>query len=437
MGLRFAGLVALVWLLQALAAQPARAQALDGYLPEASLGNEAFRLDTVQSRNRSDFDDKGITLGSITVRPVIEELLGYNDNILGSTQRLASPEVETKVSVAASTDWARNGLSASLSTDDVRYLDKPLQSFTNWEGTLAGMLDLGRDKLTMSYKHQSLNLGPSEIDNLIAGVPIPFTVDDVHATYLTDLNRFTITSELAFTHYQFDDVVVGGVTDLSRAGDRNVYSGSVTGAYEFDSSRKLVAILRSSYSDFTALTGTAGGVGITPRNNVALTALAGVDYTANGLFRYRLLAGYAARFYANSAQSSIMSPVIEASVIWTPERVTTVTATVSRRIEDAIDASIIGYTYTQGSFIVDHEIRRDLLLQGRASGQLADYAQSGGTQTIYSVGAGLQYFLNRNARLTANYDVSLGHDPSSNTGNTPLRGSYQRDLVLIGLRLQL
>ena len=402
-----------------------------------SLGDEAFRLDTVRYRNRSDFDDKGITLGSVTVRPTLEELFGYNDNILGTSQRSASPEVETKVSVAASTNWSRNGLSATLSTDNVRYLDQPSQSFTNWEGMLAGVLDIGRDKLTLSYKHQSSNLGPSEIDNLIAGVPIPFTVDDVHVTYLADLNRFTVTTEFGFTHYQFDDVVVGGVTDSSQAGNRNVYSGIVTGAYEFDSSRKLVAVLRSSYSDFTALTGATGGISITPRNNVALTALTGVDYTANGLFRYRLLAGYAARFYTNSVRGSIMSPVVEGSVIWTPERVTTVTATVSRRIEDAIDASIIGYTYTQGSLIVDHEIRRDLLLQGRASDQLAEYAQNGGSQTIYSIGAGLEYFLNRNARLTANYDLSLGRNPGSITDNTALRGSYKRDLVLVGLRLQL
>jgi hypothetical protein len=407
------------------------AQVLDQYFPAVTLGDEAFRLDTVLSRNRSEFDNKGIQLGSVVIRPHLEESFGFDDNILSNRSRLSSEEVDTRAAIGAATDWSRNALFANITVDEVRYLAQPAQSYTDWTASIGGTYEIWRDKASLTYSHASLSLQPGAIDNLVAGVPVPYTVDDLHLGYLADFGRVSLQPEFGFTRYRFDAVVVNGVSAGSQSGDRDVGSGSVTAAYEFDTSRKIVLAFRSSYSAFVT------GNGMPLRNNTGLTALAGIDYTANGLVRYRVLLGYAQRIYDSSAYRTITAPVAEGSVIWSPERVTTVTATVNRRIEDAIDASVVGYTYTQAELTVDHEMRRDLLLQFRTSAQIADYSQNAGTQTIYTVGGRIEWYLNRVARLTGDYTFSVGRNPDTDTGNTALVGGYTRNVFMLGVRLQL
>jgi len=409
----------------------ASAQVLDEYFPVVSWDDEAFQLDTVQSHNLSEFDNKGIQLGSFVIRPSLEESFGLDDNILGSPIRLASPEVRTQVAINAATDWDSNGLFANLTANDVRYLTQPQQSYTDWTASVGGSYDIGRDKATLVYSHLSLNLPPSEIDNEVAGVPIPYDVDDVHASYLADLGRFSLKPELGFTSYRFDTVVVNGLNAGSQYGDRDVFSGGLTAAYEFDTGRRFVVALRGSYSAFETTNGQP------LRNNTGLTALTGLDYTANALVRYRILVGVAQRIYDSSAYQTITAPVVEGSVIWTPQRVTTVTGTVIRRIEDAIDASSVGYTYTQADLVVDHEVRRDLLLQGRMGAQIADYSQNGGTQTIYTFGGRVEWYLNRVAKLTCDYSFSVGRNQDPAAENTIEQGAYNRNVIMVGVRLQL
>jgi hypothetical protein len=409
----------------------ARAQVLEQYFPAVSLGDEAFRLDTVASRNRSEFDNGGIQVGSFVIRPNVEESFGYDDNILGSHERLASAEERTQFALSGATTWSRNGLSASITADDVRYLSQPAQSFTNWTANLGGSYDIGRGKATLAYSHMSLNLQPGEIDNLVAGVPVPFQVDDVHATYLADLGRITLEPELGFTRYHFARLAVDGIDVGAEAGDRSVVSGAATAAYEFDTARKILLSVRGSYSAFD------NGFGQPLRNNTGLTALVGADYTANALIRYRVLVGYAERLYQNAAYRTITAPVAEGSLIWTPQRLTTVTLTGVREIQDSIDASVVGYTYTEADLVVDHELRRNLLLQLRSSAQLANYAQNAGPQTIYAFGGRVEWYLNRFARLTGDYSHSIGHNPDTGIPSDPAQGGYDRNVVLFSLRLQL
>ena len=69
--------------------------------------------------------------------------------------------------------------------------------------------------------------------------------------------------------------------------------------------------------------------------------LTGLDYPAPGSnFRFRVLAGIQTRVYVSSAYSNLTAPIVEASVIWTPTRLTTLTLLARRDIEDAADETI-------------------------------------------------------------------------------------------------
>jgi hypothetical protein len=86
---------------------------------------------------------------------------------------------------------------------------------------------------------------------------------------------------------------------------------------------------------------------------------------------------------------------------------------------------------------------RNVLLQGRAGLQIAQYLQSGATQTMVTFGGGVTWLMNRNMRLTANYDFT---SQASGTSQQPVgmsnlatvsTESYERNLLLITLHFGL
>ena len=219
-----------------------------------------------------------------------------------------------------------------------------------------------------------------------------------------------------------------------KVNDRDAYVGELETRYELAPQRNVLFVVRSGTNQYLRPTNTSP-------NNAGFSVLAGLDYTANGVFRYRALAGYSYRSYSSTITSSRSAPTVEASAIWTPTGLTTVTGTLSRRIEDALSAGIIGYTYNEARLVVDHEYRRDVLLEALGSMQYAEYTNGGGNQTIGTIGGSVQWLLNRNAQLVGSYNFTAGSGNTTTTTTattvTSSGGSYTRNIALLTLRLQL
>jgi len=199
-----------------------------------------------------------------------------------------------------------------------------------------------------------------------------------------------------------------------------------------------VLVLRGTEIDYNSLP-----AGTPSPNSIGGTVLAGLDYAAAGVFRYRILVGYQLRSYASRDIASLSAPTVEASVIWTPTRLTTVTGTLRNDIEDAADQSITGFTYTAARLSVDHELRRNILLNAfgdiqhgafpSTSAALAStvLAQSASTQNVYDGGLGVTLLLNRNMRLSARY--ILGDHSSGGAGG----GAYLENTAIVSFEFRL
>ena len=103
-------------------------------------------------------------------------------------------------------------------------------------------------------------------------------------------------------------------------------------------------------------------------------------------------------------------------------------------------------TVTQGTLTIDHEYKRNILLQGRIGALDTEFAGNVG-QTIYDFGASVSYLFNRNVRLTATYDFynSTGNAvnqlvtvPLADIGsNVVSLASYNRQVALVSFRFTL
>jgi hypothetical protein len=403
-------------------ATPAAAQYLDNYLPTNLSGYDVMPGVTVTSRLQPDYDPLGLRFRDVVVSPTISQSLGYDTNVLGTSGARSSSVVNTQGSVHAFTDTPGNSLVMDLDVNHFGYPNLTGQNYTNWSVGGGWSHDLDHDTIAIGLNHFRLNQLPVGIDSVGLLQPLPYQTNVARLSYRAPRGWWTFVPILDFTATRFDDPGgQPGNIGLPTGMDRNVETGSLTTFYQIATQRSAVAVVRVTTAQYT--TGQ-------PRPDYEdVSALAGLDYDATGLLRFRALVGYEVRSYHSGQFSNHSSPIVEGTAIWTPTGLTTVTATVLRRIEDANELVQTGYTFSQARLVVDHEYLRNVLLQGRVWVEHAAYLGSSNQQTIYGAGASVTHLLTRNLRLVATYDNS------SSRMSGDMANNYARNVVLISLRL--
>jgi hypothetical protein len=400
----------------------ARAQLLNTYIPSSLAGFDVAPGVTVTSRLHPEYDPLTIRLGDWVIEPRATQGIGYDDNVLGTANKQGSLLIDTEGSLRTTYDSSGNHLEFGANVDRFGYPDLPNQSYTNWSAGGGWSYELDRDNvLGVGYTHFGLDQNPVGIGAIGLVQPVPYHVDAATLSYKAVRGPWTFVPLFNFAATRFDSSADSGV-NLGVAGlDRNVETGSLETFYEFAPGRSVVLVVRGTTAQY--LQGQ-------PRPNYDdVSALTGLDIDLTGLLRFRGLIGYETRDYHNSAFQNHAAPVLEGTFIWTPTGLTTVTASVLRRIEDANESIQTGYTYTQASLVVDHEYLRNVLLQGRVWVDNANYLQTNDTQTLYGIGMSVTYILNRNLRLTASYDFTGA------VQNAPLASDYNRNVFLLQLKV--
>jgi hypothetical protein len=406
-----------------------RAELLPMYFPAGIPGYGTAPGVTVASRARPDFDPPGVRADSFLLYPQLEEGLGYDDNVFGSSSgRRGSWLVGTHPSLLVRSDWSRNSLGGYLGIDDLRYPDQPRQGYTNWTASLGGALSVGRDQLTVAVTHLGLHQARTEIDALPSDAPVAYRVDDLRAGYTIALDRFSVTPGMAFSAYRYDATTIHGLPASQAYRDRNVVQGGITTRYELSPQRNLLLVTNVLGTHYLA-----PQPGVAAPDSTGYQVLVGLDDDADAVWRYRVLLGWEVRTFRASQYRTHQAPIAEVALIWSPSGMTTVTATLARSIEDAAQEGNAGYTYTRARLTVDHEYRRNVLLNGFVAVQHADFLQGGGQSGGFSLGGGVTWLVNRNVRLSATYDFTDQRQSSSPTLQTT--GNYTRSIGLLTVRV--
>ena len=427
----------------------AYAQRIDTFLSPLLPGFDQDAGVTVLSRLRPLYQEPGIRLGGVTLNPRLDESIGFDSNVNGVHNGPSSGFIQTSPSVTATSDWSRNRLGLQFGLDNYSYLGVHNENYTNVNVGVGGGLTIGRDTLDIGYTHLEQHERGTDIGAVASSTPVAYNVDVIRSDYSIESGRFTFLPNVDVRRYQFSDATIQGINVSESYRDREVYTGGVTTRYELSQQRGLLLVVQGTTSQFDR---TQPGVPI-PNSTTALV-LGGVDYQASGPWRYRLLAGGEFRQYQSPIYGNHTAPVLQADVIWTPTGLTTLTGYVRREIEDPQSEVTAGYNLTTISLTVDHEVRRNVLLQGRGSFQAGDFFNGGGSSTAYTGGAGVSWLLNPRLRLSADYDFTrqVGSNGSAfvNTSNlstatlTPTEqlntltsGSYSRNVLLFGVHIGL
>lgn len=424
----------------------AYAQYVETYFPPALPGFDHDQGVTVLSRLRPLYEQPGVRLGAYTVNAHLDESVGYDSNITGISRGPSSSFVKTSPSVIATSNWSRNRVGISASMDNYSYFSAPAQNYTNYNISVGGGYTIGRHDLNVGYSHFRQHELGTDIGTVASTSPVAYDVDDIRTDYTFDAGRFSFVPNVDVRLYQFGNALVLGQPANQQYRDRTVLSGGVTTRYELSDQRGILVVLQGISSHYLR-----PQLGQPSSNSKSVLLLAGLDYQATGLWRYRLLGGVEVREFASAQFGTRVAPVAEASVIYTPTGLTTLTGILRREIEDPQSEGVAGYTYTTVGGVVDHELRRNILLQGRANFQAAQYLQGNGSTTSYTLGAGVNWLVNRRVRLSADYDVTqqngsnnvvfvgnqVVNTPTGQRVNSLTTGNYNRNVVLVGLHFSL
>ena len=418
---------ALLTALLLLGAPGARAQDLIArYLPADVPGFATAPGVTVASRLRPLYQPRGVRFGLIMAHPRLDLGVGYDSDATGLPGGKGSWVTDTAPSLALGAAWDRDSIGAFLSLDDRRATGQPTADRTDWTAAAGAQLRAGAQTLHLAAARLSSHQDASEVGALPTDRPVPFTLTTLRAADRIRLGLLSLTPTMDLAAWRFGAASLGGVPVAQTYRDRDVLQGGVTARYILAPRQSAVLVLRGLHARYTA-----PEPGAPSRDSTGLLALAGIDDASDGLWHYRLLLGWERRAFAAAQYRTHSAPVIEAQLAFSPDGMTTLTATLSRRIEDAAQEGVAGYTATSAGLALDREVRRNLLLHASAALTHAAFLQGGGTETGTTLAASVTWLLNRRMRVVAGERLTTLHAAAA--PGTPEQGDTLRSVSLLTL----
>ncbi|MDE2006366.1 MAG: outer membrane beta-barrel protein [Rhodospirillales bacterium] len=350
----------------------------------------------VRSRARPEYAPRGVPLGLIMAHPSLDLGIGYDTDPAGQGRGPGSLVVSTAPSLSLGAAWEQDRAGLVLGAEDRRYPALPALGRTDWTAAAGIALGFGRDRLRLRASERALHEDGDTIGALPTDHPLPYRVSAALASYRFAAARLSITPEIGVASWRYGAASLGGVAISERDRDRDIGRAGVTARYALDPGLGFVIVLRDTATRYVA-----PAPGAPSRNSDAIAALAGLEDAADPMLRLRLLVGYERRAFAAAAYGIHQSPIAEAQAIWQPDGMTTVTATLSRRIEDAAAEGVSGYAETALALRLDREARRNLIVSLALGGAHAEFTGGAGREQAGHLGASATWLLNRRMRLTA------------------------------------
>ncbi len=174
-----------------------------------------------------------------------------------------------------------------------------------------------------------------------------------------------------------------------------------------------------------------GGVFGPSRNSSDYSVLAGANFDVTALVRGEVGVGYTSRKYESPVFGRISGLAMAAKVEYFPTELTTVTLEGHRRITESIISGAAGYFDTGAALVLDHELRRNILVRARGEYYALDYRGIDRNDKVYGLTGGATYLLSHTVGLNG----SLSYLKRSSSGVNAGR-EFDDVIVSIGLVLQ-
>ncbi len=410
------------WLLAAgMIAGPLAAAAQQVEVPDVP------RNVTVAERFRPELDPLGMRAGGFLIYPRVSVLTVYDSNVFARSHDVQDDiALEVSPRILVRSQWSRHALSFSAGADAAFFADESGNNYVDADAGLRGRLDVTRrSAFTGSLKIARRHEGREDPDDVGAKDVTIFYDGDLSLGYRHQFGRFFVQPRLRFRRRDFQDE--GGVNHDDR--DRNAYIGQLRAGMSV--SPRVNAFVQGRYN-IIRYDETPNDQGL-DRDSDGWFVGGGVELDFTGLLFGEISVGYARRDYddPNLDDPAGFSGMLE--VTWNPTRLTSVIFTGEAGIAettvnfDGEDATARMFN-TIGVEVI-HELRRNILLRGRASFEREDFKGTDRSDNTFRAGLGLGYIVNRWLVVDAGYDFAARDSDEADR-------DYLRHVVRVGVTLR-
>lgn len=371
----------------------------------------------VTERPRPDFDPIGLRAGSFITFPSVTIAGLFDDNVFATDE---DPESDFATLLGAdintNSTWSRNALNFRASVLSSFYSDFDTENFVDLFGGVDGRVDITR---RMQFFADAGIGRAHEGRDAPDGIRLQ-EVDIAHYNYAEGslgfrqaFNRFAYTIRGGIDDIRRYDDVGSPIGDIDQSNrDRERYFGLLRGDYDvserLDVFARVVGDAVNFPNDNIVTDPDTGLLVNADRSYTGIEGQVGVDFDITAVFFGELFFGYQYTRPEEDLFEEVDGPSFGAGLTWNPTTLTTLRLDGRRSTEPTVAInSFVNYA-TDLRLRVDHELLRNLLINGFAAYEQDDF-QGGDedrTDNTIRVGAGLTYQLNRNLGLGANYEFS-------------------------------
>lgn len=385
---------------QSFVAIPAIAQTPPRTSQDVQTPADVERGETVMGRRRPDYDPVGVRMGGFVLYPDLGVQESYNSNVFATNANEKSDFITSiEPSLDLRSNWNNHALNLHADSRVVRYMDYDDENFNDYTLSADGRFDVLRDfRLFAGAGYQIRHEPRSSPDNQGGTEPTEYSVKSANLGAEKEFNRLSFRLDGKAEQYEYDNVRNAAGTVLDQSGrDRDQYEVGLKTGYEIAPLRQVYLLTSYNTREYDTLTGGFD------RDSDGYLIGAGVQYDLTGLIFLDAYAGYRRQDYSDARLGEIDGWASGIKVTWNVTRLTTITGTLDRDIEETTLANSPGYFQTRAELRADHELLRNLILTASLGYQNDDFQGISRDDDYYLAGLGAKYLLNRNFTLSGGY----------------------------------
>ena len=383
--------------------------------PRQAAPDEVQRGDTVVTRPRPDYDPIGARVGGFILFSDLSVQESYNSNVFytpsnekGDFISAINPSLDLK------SNWNQHALNFHADLDDVRYARYDVNNFTDYTVGGDGRLDIYHDARLFAGAGYALRHLPLFSPNNIPNTQAPVQYSDTSANIAgeKEFNRLSFRLDGNFDSYSYEDAVLttGGTSRMSLNDYDEKRVGLRTG-YEFQPGRQVYLLTAGDWRDYKNSADLNGF----KRDSSGYTVAVGAKYDLTGVLFLDGFIGYRSQSYDDARLQTISGVAGGLQLTWNVTRLTTLTGSVTRDVQETIIAGSSGYFATLAQVRVDHELLRNLLLNATIGYENDDFTGFTRSDDYYLAGVGAKYLISHNFWVSGGYNFAHRDSDVANT----------------------
>jgi hypothetical protein len=414
-----------------------------GPVAPAGPGQPLVRGQSIVERSRPEVDALGVRLGSFFLFPRGEVDEVYNDNIFATASRTTTDFITVLApSFDLLSNFTQHAVNVRGGASIGRFARHSSEDYDDAFGAVDGRFDLDANRnlyggLRIDRLHEDRS-SPDAPGN--TAEPVRYTNYNVNAGYARAGLRIGYQADVAVRRQEYEAApLIGGGTLFQSDRDVTSYEAALRGSYELVPNYQ--AFVRGA-ANLRAYDHSAAGSPTRNSNGFRIDAGARIDLT--GVTYAEFYVGYLEQEYRASAFGTVRGLDAGGRLVWNVTQLTTVRLNAERTVQDSNNAALIaasgatvaasspGYLHSTVSANVDHELLRNLLVNGNVGYANDDFKGISRTDNVFAAGVGARYLLSRNLYLGASYTYSHRDSSGGNAINP-----FTRNLVMLRISTQL